>query len=325
MQNLHQFQAAFKAYLSGEVINKEPQELYDPVNYILGLGGKQLRPVVLLMAYSLFDEDFEKSLPAAMAIEVFHNFTLLHDDIMDSAPLRRGKPTVHEKYDVNTAILSGDVMFVYSYQYLLRMKDAPHFHTVLDVFTRTCIEVCEGQQMDMNFETRTDVSIEEYIEMITLKTSVLVAGAMEIGALLAGAPLDDAEHVAQFGRNLGIAFQLQDDLLDTFGDPKKFGKKVGGDIAQNKKTFLYLKALEMASSEVQNELRKLYEDTGLNEEEKISRVISIFEDLAIKEQTEKMKKEYWELSMSNLDKVNISTQKRGLLSDFATALMQREF
>lgn len=324
MQELIQYQTEFEAYLSNNKIEKGPTELYEPVNYILSLGGKRLRPVVLLMAYNLYQNDFQKVLPAAMAIEVFHNFTLVHDDIMDHAPLRRGKPTVHEKYDLNTGILSGDVMLVQAYEYLLPLSGLPNFQKMLEVFTRTCIEVCEGQQMDMNFESRSDVTIDEYLKMIELKTSVLVACSMKMGAFLAGAPVDEAEMVYQFGRNLGIAFQIQDDILDTFGDPEKFGKKVGGDIAQNKKTYLMLKALEVAPEAEKAELMKWYGQSECDEKEKIEKVKAIFLRLNVPKLSETAKEEFQAKALSQLEKLRGKGRDCRSLELFANQLMGRE-
>lgn len=324
MQSLHQFQTTFQKYLTSESIESGPVELYEPVNYILELGGKRLRPIVLLMSYSLFDENYKFALPAAMSIEVFHNFTLVHDDIMDDAPLRRGNPTVHEKYDTNTGILSGDVMLVLAYKHLLKMKDAPNFTEVLEVFTQTCVEVCEGQQMDMNFETRDDVSIPEYLKMIELKTSVLVAGAMKMGALLAGAPSDEADLIYEFGRDLGIAFQIQDDILDTFGDPEKFGKKVGGDIAQNKKTFLYLKAKEIADEALGAELVEIYNGNDLEEGLKINQVKEIFTKFNVQKIAEEEKNQYQKSAMDKLAELDEKGRDCTLLVGFAEMLMRRE-
>jgi len=248
MQQIVQLQNSINQYISNKTYGASPVELYEPINYIMSLGGKRLRPCLLLMACDMFGGDVEQALAPALAIEVFHNFTLMHDDIMDKAPLRRGKPTVHEKWNANTAILSGDVMMVESNKLIMQVKDNI-LRPVLDVFNDTAVGVCEGQQIDMNFETRQDVQIDEYINMIRLKTAVLVGGALKMGALVGGA--DDAEGTLlyNFGEQLGIAFQLQDDILDVYGDPKKFGKQVGGDIISNKKTYLLIKALELAKGD----------------------------------------------------------------------------
>ncbi|MBI5914571.1 MAG: polyprenyl synthetase family protein [Bacteroidetes bacterium] len=323
MQTLHQFQTTFEQYLAENEFSRPPIELYGPVDYIFSLGGKRLRPTMLLLGHFLFDENFEKSLPAAFAIEVFHNFTLVHDDIMDAAPLRRGKPTVHVKYGLNAGILSGDVMLVLAYDYLMKVQSS-RLPEVIRIFTRTATEVCEGQQMDMNFETRQDVSIEEYLKMIELKTSVLVAGALEMGALLGGASADDARLLYEFGRNLGIAFQLQDDLLDAFGNPLKFGKKTGGDIAQNKKTWLYLKALEAATPTLADTLRSLYSSPAMDEAGKIEQVLTIFNQLNIKDLAEEKKEKFRLAAIGALAHLNAAEAKKNMLENFANALMNRE-
>jgi len=323
MQTLHQIQETFEQYLRLNQFGRPPRELYEPVDYILSLGGKRLRPAVLLMGHYLFDDSIEKSLPAAFAVEVFHNFTLMHDDILDEAPLRRGQPTVHEKYNLGAAILSGDVMLIHAYEYLMRL-DSPKLGEVLRVFNQTAIEVCEGQQMDINFENRNDVKIEEYLKMIELKTSVLLAAALKIGALLGGATEKDAHALYEFGRNLGIAFQLQDDVLDTFGDPEKFGKKTGGDIAQNKKTFLYLKALEVADEGTKSTLRAYFNDPEVEKETKIKEVVGIFNQHKIKELAEQEKERFQKKALYHLKEVSASPDRKGILEKFAAALMQRE-
>ncbi|RME03091.1 MAG: polyprenyl synthetase family protein [Bacteroidetes bacterium] len=303
----------------------DPDNLYRPVRYMLSLGGKRLRPVVLLLCHKLYDDDISPAMPAAAAIEVFHNFTLVHDDIMDEAPLRRGKPTVHHKFDTNKAILSGDVMLVLAYDYLLQLENQTLIPTVSRIFTKTAIEVCEGQQMDMDFEERTNVSVEEYLRMIELKTSVLVAAAMKIGALTGGASDADAQKLYEFGRNLGIAFQLQDDLLDTFGDPEKFGKQPGGDIIQNKKTYLFLKALELADDHTRSQLLGWYSNTDFDEEEKIAGVKSIFTRLDIPAQTKRLQAEFERKAMEQLNGLDAPSEKIDWLKAFAEGLMKREF
>lgn len=323
MQTLNQIQETFERYLEANRFEGLPAELYDPVNYILSLGGKRLRPAALLMAYNLFDEHIENALPAAFAIELFHNFTLVHDDIMDAAPLRRGKPAVHHAFGLNAGILSGDVMFVLAYKYLSQLQ-SPNHSCIVETFIKTAIEVCEGQQLDMNFETRLDVHIDEYLKMIELKTSVLLAAAMKIGALAAGAPQKDAQMLSEFGRNLGIAFQLQDDLLDAYGNPEKFGKKPGGDIVQNKKTYLYLKALELANHSAKEQLKMWFSSTNEEEEEKIRRVKNLFNKLEIKDITEREKHEFQTRAFENLAQVNLPAYRKITLEKFAYALMQRE-
>ena len=297
--------------------------MYEPINYILNLGGKRLRPVLLLMSCNLFSEKIEKALPAAYAIEIFHNFTLVHDDIMDEAPLRRGKTTVHTKYDLNTGILSGDAMFAWTYEYLLKIE--PHLiKAVIQIFNQVAIGVCEGQQYDIDFETASNVTIEEYIKMIELKTAVLVAGAMNIGALIGGANQTDAYHLGEFGRNIGIAFQLQDDILDTYGKPEKFGKKVGGDIVQNKKTVLVIKALELADAATCQILNTLLSTKSGDEQSKIKAVIKIFDQFDVKEQTNQLKEIYRTKAYKHLDKVSLPDDKKIHLRLFADFLVQRE-
>ncbi len=324
MQILHQIQKDFEAYLKNHLFERPPSELYNPINYILELGGKRLRPAVLLLTCHLFRGNYKHAFPAALGIEVFHNFTLVHDDIMDNAPLRRGAKTVHEKYGINAGILSGDVMMVHAFNLMLELEDQKQLPQLLKIFTRLSIEVCEGQQMDMNFETREEVNIEEYLHMIELKTSVLVAGAMQIGALLGGADDASAKAVYEFGRNLGISFQLQDDLLDTYGDPAKFGKKVGGDIVQNKKTYLYLKALELANADQKSSLQELYQPNHWSETEKINKVIAIFDELGIRAHTEQIKESYKMAAFTVLEDIDLPEERKELLAGFAHYLMNRE-
>ncbi|MFK7781489.1 polyprenyl synthetase family protein, partial [Psychroserpens sp.] len=241
MQNIQSYHDAFLNHLETFIKPKEPTTLYEPINYIIQLGGKRLRPILTLMTAEIFGSEYKKALNAALSIEVFHNFSLVHDDIMDDAPLRRGKATVHEKWDINTGILSGDAMLILAYQ-LFENYEAKTFQDLAKLFSKTALEVCEGQQYDVDFETRDDVTIAEYLKMIEYKTAVLVGAAMKMGAIVSNASEDCQNSIYEFGRNLGIAFQLQDDYLDAFGDPKTFGKQVGGDIIENKKTYLYLKA-----------------------------------------------------------------------------------
>ena len=260
MQHIPFYQDAFVAYLAQFTKQRQPESLYNPVNYILNLGGKRLRPVLTLMTADIFDADYNNALNAALSIEVFHNFSLIHDDIMDDAPLRRGQPTVHEKWDINTGILSGDAMLIIAYQ-LFETYEAETFQKLAKLFSKTALEVCEGQQYDMDFENRDDVTIAEYLKMIEYKTAVLVGAAMQMGAIVANASADDQQHIYNFGKNLGIAFQLQDDYLDAFGDPETFGKQVGGDIIENKKTYLYLKTLEFSDADEQLQIQHLF---GIN-------------------------------------------------------------
>lgn len=300
-----------------------PAELYSPVSYIMNLGGKRIRPVLLLSSCEMFGEDYGEAMPAALAVEVFHNFTLVHDDIMDQAPLRRGNETVHKKWNTNVAILAGDTMLSLSYDLLLGLKKGD-IRMILKVFNRTSVEVCEGQQYDMNFESRDDVSIPEYLEMIRLKTAVLLGGCLQIGALVAGASRDDHENLYSFGINLGLAFQLRDDLLDVYGDSNKFGKQDSGDIVTNKKTYLFLKALEKAESQDAHTLKGLYSKTFDNNTEKISTVKRIFDDLHIKEETEKLIMEFYRKALRHLELVNVPETRKSLLRSFAGQIAERD-
>jgi len=296
-----------------------PTELYEPMNYMIQLGGKRLRPVTTLLAAQLFSEEVSKALPAAKAIEVFHNFTLIHDDIMDKAPLRRGKETVHEKWDDNIAILSGDTLLIEVYNHFLE-GNYKNIAEILKVFNQIAIEVCEGQQLDMNFEKREDVTIDEYINMIRLKTSVLVGGAFKIGALVANASESDATLIYEFGENLGIAFQLKDDYLDCFGDPEKFGKQVGGDILSNKKTFMMLKALEMDTT---GELKKSIYQNEFNAKKKIDFVKSLYKKLKVDELAFDLMEAYYRKAIQSLNKIESPQFSKNKIIQFAEDLMQR--
>ena len=297
--------------------------LYDPVKYILDLGGKRMRPVLTLMGTELFDGVVENSVKSALGIEVFHNFTLLHDDIMDNAPIRRGKSTVHEKWNVNAAILSGDVMFVQAFTLVTSCK-TEYLRAVIDIFNVTAIEVCEGQQLDMDFETRNDVSIEEYLEMIRLKTSVLVGCSLELGAVLANASKQDSRNLYNFGMNLGMAFQIKDDLLDVYGDSAVFGKQVGGDILANKKTFLLLQALNDANPQQKVNLDKWLNNNDANvSQEKVAEVTSIFDELNIKDKADALMEDYYIKAMDSLNRINIASEKKEYLKGFADTLMER--
>lgn len=325
MSNYIQLQTLFDDFLAKHFFQQTPTALYEPVNYILQLGGKRLRPALLLYGYQLFDEKVEKALPAAYAVEIFHNFSLVHDDIMDAAPLRRGKPTVHHKYNINTGILSGDVMLIYAYEYLLRTQDTPVIGDLVKIFNRFAIEVCEGQQMDMDFEKQADVTILQYLKMIELKTAALIGGALELGARIGGASALDAAHLAAFGRNAGIAFQLQDDWLDTFGDPTKVGKKPGGDIIQNKKTYLIIKALELANPALRTELLQWMSTTTSNEAEKIERVVSILKALDIPNIVEAAKGSFMQEAYTHLAQVQGNEEIKQELVALADKLANRDF
>jgi geranylgeranyl diphosphate synthase type II len=301
-----------------------PSRLYAPCDYILTLGGKRIRPALLLMGYSLYRDDVENVLPAAWAIELFHNFSLMHDDIMDAAPLRRGSPTVHTKWDQTTGILSGDVMLIYAYRFLHQMKEPELVTELLATFNRVATEVCEGQQMDINFETASEVSIPEYMKMIELKTAVLLGGALEMGAICAQASHSDTEHLYHFGRLAGIAFQIQDDLLDTFGDPFKFGKQVGGDILQNKKNLLVLKTLEVGSDADRRELNLWMQTNSTNANEKVEAVRAIFERNQVPERIKTEKNNMQNAAFEHLDAVNVSEERKTVLRQTIADLLDRE-
>lgn len=322
------FAEALQNELQQTTYGQAPPELYDPIRYIMSLGGKRMRPMMTLMAAYLFTDDWQRAVKPALAVEVFHNFTLMHDDIMDQAPLRRGQPTVHEKWNHNTAILSGDVMLVNAYE-LLADIETPHLRRVLTRFNRVAAEVCEGQQLDMNFETRWDVAESEYIGMIKLKTSVLLGFALELGGILAGADSVSTDHLREAGINIGIGFQLKDDLLDVYGDPAKFGKQVGGDILANKKTFLLIEALEQADADHKADLTHWLNRTDLSgdasaREAKVRAVTRIYDELGIRQITESRIADYFSQGFANFDGVRAEPTRRALLLDFARQLVERE-
>jgi len=320
--SIDQYLTAFVSYLEGKIKAKEPKNLYEPIKYILEPGGKRLRPVLTLMTTDLFGGDFSNALDAALTIEVFHNFSLMHDDIMDDAPLRRGKTTVHEKWDINTGILSGDAMLINSYQYLENYP--PNVFKKLTVlFSKTAIEVCEGQQYDIDFESRDDVTLPEYLKMIEYKTAVLVAAAMKMGAIIANAPEGDTNAIYEFGKNLGIAFQLQDDYLDAFGDPKTFGKQVGGDIIENKKTFLYLKALQDAEQEQKESLLHLYSIKPEDSKAKVEAAKSIFTKSGSVEKTKAEIQNHTQKAFGALVDIDIPESNKLTLRQFGEYLMGR--
>lgn len=324
MRSIVEYQEIVSSELDNFLDSVKNTELYSPVKYILELGGKRMRPVLTLMGTDLFDGKLEDSYSSALGIEVFHNFTLLHDDIMDEAPLRRGQRTVHEKWSVNAAILSGDVMFVQAFTLVTSCK-TEYLRAVIDIFNVTAIEVCEGQQLDMEFETRDDVTLSEYLEMIKLKTSVLVGCALELGAVLADAPKEDSRNLYEFGLNLGMAFQIMDDLLDVFGDSKVFGKQVGGDIITNKKTYLLLKALEEANESQELELRKWMSNNAHNATEKVQAVTAIFEDLRVKDAAKQLMDQYYEKAIAALNRINVADDKKAYFKGFADQLMKRSY
>jgi geranylgeranyl diphosphate synthase type II len=323
MHTIYQYQEFISEYLQSQYETKEPKNLYEPVHYILDLGGKRMRPVLTLMSAEIFDADYKKALPAALAVEVFHNFSLVHDDIMDDAPLRRGKETVHEKWNVNTGILSGDAMLILAYQYFEQYEPII-FRDLAKLFSKTALEVCEGQQWDVDFEERNDVTIPEYLKMIQYKTAVLVAAAMKMGAIVAGTSEENANRIYDFGLNLGLAFQLQDDYLDAFGDPETFGKQVGGDIIENKKTYLYLKAVAFSKEEEAQELRRLFSIQPEDNTDKIERVKELFNSSGASKATQNAIQDFTFKAFQTLDKMNIGADKKALLRTFGENLMGRK-
>ena len=320
MHTLLALQEKFEAYFDRRHFPEQPSSLYDPTTYFLGLGGKRIRPLMCLMGNELFDDILPDAYPLATAIELFHNFTLIHDDIMDKAPLRRGKPTVHAKYGEPTALLGGDVMLVVAYDYLNRI-DSPHIRRIMHRFNRTAMEVCEGQQLDMDFETKDSISLDEYIHMIGLKTSVLLAASLEMGAMLGGAGEANCGHLYQFGKKLGIAFQIQDDYLDAFGDPEKFGKQVGGDIMANKKTFLMIHTLETADEASRAELWRLMRT---NEPDKVDRVLSIFKRTGVDAWALELKQRYVDEASRHLEDIAVTHTRKTTLQELMQYLIQRD-
>nr|WP_319573659.1 polyprenyl synthetase family protein [uncultured Draconibacterium sp.] len=309
---------------SKELLSNQPVELYAPIKYSLDMGGKRLRPVLVLLAFNMFSEAIEKAISAAVGIEVFHNFTLLHDDIMDKADVRRSRPTVHKQFSENAAILSGDAMAFQSYRYFLEERSEA-LPEVLEVFSKTAIEVCEGQQFDMDFEQRMDVTEEEYLEMIRLKTAVLLACSLKVGALLANAPENLANQLYDFGINLGLAFQLQDDLLDTFGDQAVFGKQIGGDILANKKTFLLINALAEASENEKATLTSWSEKTDFNPKEKIAAVTELYQSIGVKNIAEEKVNDFFNRAIQILDDLDVPGTLKQPLRNLAHKMLTRKY
>ena len=325
MKPVVEYQKEIELALKDKVYGSSPKELYEPISYIMSLGGKRMRPVLVLMAADFFGGNTDNALHAAVAVELFHNFTLVHDDIMDKAPLRRNQPTVHEKWNSSTAILSADAMMVKAYQELCKC-DIAVLPKLLEIFSDIAVKVCEGQQFDMNYETLQKVSIIQYIKMIELKTAVLIAGSSKIGAIIGGAREEDAQSLYNFGKHIGIAFQLQDDILDVFADEEKFGKQKGGDIIANKKTYLLLKAIELAEGNryMKEELQQWINAPQFNPTEKVEAVTNIYNFLNVKElATKEMKKQY-ELAKTFLNPIPVDDNKKQQLIDFADSLMIRE-
>jgi geranylgeranyl diphosphate synthase type II len=320
---ISQYQKLIEQEISKKKYGTQPASLYEPIRYLMGLGGKRLRPLLTLLAYSLYNRNVKKAVPYAVAVEAFHNFTLMHDDIMDKAPLRRGNVTVHEKWNVNTAILSGDVMLVKVYE-MFHTLDAETFKEVTGVFNQCAAEVCEGQQWDMEFETAQRVTEKQYLNMIRLKTAVLLGFSLELGAILADASHTDRRLLKSFGTNIGIGFQLKDDLLDAYADPKKFGKQVGGDIIANKKTWLLIKALEKAGGKDRSSLLQWLNKTSFKKQEKITAVKSLFDKLGIPALAEKKVDHYFRKAFNDLEKLTIDHPSKALLKNFTESLIQRQ-
>jgi len=322
MHTLKSVQMLIDQTLKNQNFNDAPIELYKPISYMLSLGGKRMRPALTLLACDLYGGDINKALMPALGLEIFHNFTLIHDDIMDLAPIRRGKETVYKKWNTNIAILSGDAMFILAYKYLAQ-TDSTILPEIIEIFNKAALEVCEGQQYDMNFETAKNISIPDYLNMIRLKTAVLLGASLMIGAVIGGAKnQEDKKNIYSFGENIGLAFQLKDDLLDVFGNEKKFGKKSGGDIATNKKTFLYLKAFEIAKGKDFNKLKDAFENT--DEVEKINSVKDIYNFLNIKKYTEIEMDKFYQKALTHLDLINLPDIKKTELKTLAENLMSRE-
>lgn len=318
---------AFADLINNEIENLpldgKPKELYEPIRYLMSLGGKRLRPLLTLMSYSLYKDDFKSAAKSAVALELFHNFTLMHDDIMDRAPLRRGKKTVHKKYNDNIAILSGDVMLVKVYELFLN-SPSEKLKEILSSFNLCAAQVCEGQQLDMNYESTHHVTEKEYLEMIALKTAALVGYSLELGAILGGADVESRNFIKEFGINMGLGFQLKDDLLDVYADKEKFGKVIGGDIIANKKTFLLIKALEGAEGDAKKELEEWIKKDIFKSEDKIAAVKQIYNKLKIKELTEKKIQEYFDHAFSALEQIAVAQEKKATLKSFAQYLINRE-
>lgn len=322
MQTPQQLAELYEQFYQQNSFNYDPNGLYEPVRHIMNIQGKRIRPMLLLMAADMFGGDLNEALHPAFAMEVFHNFTLVHDDVMDNADIRRGIPTVHKKYGLNEAILAGDVMLSYGYKYLLNISDA-HLADALRMFTKTAIEIFEGQQLDLDFEKRLDVTVDEYLKMIEFKTSVLLAASLQIGAVVAGASQQDQQKLYEFGLNLGLSFQIKDDWLDTFGEGEKVGKKIGGDIIQNKKTFLLITALNDSNEEQRKQLLALFKEK--DEAKKVAGIMSLFDALGISAKTEKKIDELYEKSLSSLRSVNLPDEKKQPLLALAEKIHNRDY
>nr|WP_243348410.1 polyprenyl synthetase family protein [Parabacteroides sp. FAFU027] len=303
--------------------DKQPAGLYQPAQYALSLGGKRVRPILALMACNLYSDTPQQAMQPAIGIEIFHNFTLLHDDVMDKADIRRGKPTVHKVWSPNTAILSGDAMQIIAYQWVAQCPSA-HLAEVINLFSQTALEICEGQQYDMDFENRDDVTVDEYLEMIRLKTAVLLACALKTGAIIGGASDKDADLLYEFGEKIGLAFQLKDDLLDVYGDPAKFGKAIGGDITCNKKTFMLIKSLELANPQQKGQFEAWLNKTDFDREEKVAAITALYNEVGIKALCEEKINEYYQQSIAALNGLNVTSERKAELLSLADKLMYRE-
>lgn len=330
MKTSKELLAIINEYIDNINYDRQPQSLYEPIKYVLSLGGKRIRPILMLLAYNMYKEDIEAVIPCACGIETYHNFTLLHDDLMDNADMRRGKETVHKKWNANMAVLSGDTMLVTAFSRMAEC-DAKHMPDVIRLFTKTALEIDEGQQYDIEFESRNDVCEEEYIEMIRLKTSVLLACAMQIGAILADASKEDRHNLYMFGEKLGFSFQLQDDYLDVYGDPKVFGKNIGGDIIENKKTFMLINATKLAEGDDKAELEKWCSFSAeqvmtgdCDRNEKIKAVTGIYDKLGIGKLAKQRMEAYYQEALSHLDAVSVPESNKAQLREFAANMMKRE-
>ncbi len=320
---MHSYQSlsqSFASHFNQNHFPQQPVNLYEPCDYFLQIGGKRIRPVLCLLGNELFGDIHQDSYNVATAIELFHNFTLIHDDMMDAASLRRGFTTVHTKYNSNIALLSGDVMLIRAYEYLNTI-DVAYSKRIFQIFSKTATEVCEGQQLDMDFEKSHEVSLSDYIKMISLKTSVLLAAALQMGAIIGGASEGNCNNLYQFGLNLGIAFQIQDDYLDAFGNPEKFGKEIGGDIKQNKKTFLFLHALEVANDEQKKQIEKLINE---NPPDKVQQMLAIFKACNVDAWANELKEKYYQAALKNLEDIAVTTFRKKPLIELADFLIQRE-
>ena len=323
MKTADQLLKEINDYIGQLPYERKPFSLYEPIQYVLSIGGKRIRPVLMLLAYNLYQEDPERILPTACALETYHNYTLLHDDLMDHAPMRRGRQTVHEKWDANTAILSGDTMLVLAYERMAQCEPG-YLPAILNLFTETALEIGEGQQYDIEFETRNDVTEEEYVEMIRLKTSVLLACAMKMGAILAGAPADDAENLYRFGEQIGLAFQLQDDYLDVYGDPNVFGKAIGGDIVSNKKTYMLINALNRANDAQRQELTTWINRKDFDEKEKVAAVTKLYNKIGIDKMALEKIEYYFEEAKKYLAVLQVPDDRKAELVAYSAKMMKRK-